>query len=91
MLLHLPHGMFLPAGIRLKIDEIVERKEAVQTCDQRGCYVRFEMADRFLNGLIRGNKFVVIFKNLQKQDFTIPLSLKGFSAAYKKMQKSQLR
>jgi invasion protein IalB len=39
LLLHLPHGIFLPAGASVQIDKAKAEVHPVQTCDPRGCYV----------------------------------------------------
>lgn len=85
MLLHLPHGMYLPAGILMTIDGKAEKKQPVQTCDEKGCYVGLPINNKLLKSLQTGKSLSIAFKNLQKKDITIPISLSGFKEAYKKL------
>lgn len=85
MMLHLPHGMFLPEGVTLTIDGKSPKKEPVQTCDPKGCYVGFPLDAALLKQLQGGKTFSVAFKNLQKQDIKVPISLSGFKEAYSKL------
>ena len=85
MMLHLPHGMFLPEGVALTIDGKKPKKEPVQTCDQKGCYVGLALDEPLLKDLESGKTLSISFKNLQKQDIKVPVSLSGFKEAYGKL------
>lgn len=86
MMLHLPHGLFLPDGISLDIDGKDGKKQAVQTCDQKGCYAGLPIDDPYLKELQSGKTLTIAFRNLQKEDMRIPISLSGFKEAYAKLQ-----
>lgn len=85
MLIQLPHGLFLPAGVKLQIDNDKQTNHTIQTCDQRGCYVGLPLAASVLKSMSSGKMFAVIFQNLKKKNVKVPLPLKGFEAAYKKL------
>jgi invasion protein IalB len=85
MMFQLPHGMFLPDGVSLAIDEKAPKKEPVQMCDQKGCYVGLPLNDALLAELQSGKTLSVTFKNLQKSDIKIPVPLGGFKEAYQKL------
>jgi invasion protein IalB len=85
MMLQLPHGMFLPEGVSLTIDEKTPKKEPVQMCDQKGCYVGLALDDALLKEMQSGKTLSIAFKNLQKNDIKIPVSLSGFKEAYNKL------
>lgn len=85
MMLHLPHGMFLPDGIVLAIDGAPGHKQAVQMCDQKGCYVGMPLDEPFLKSLQTGKTLSISFKSLEKSDITVPISLSGFKEAYLKL------
>ena len=85
MMLQLPHGLFIPEGVSLKIDDQAAKKHPIQTCDARGCYVGLPIDSRMLKSLRGGKTFSIGFKNLTKKDILIPLSLGGFEEAYKKL------
>ena len=85
LMLQLPHGMFIPAGIAVRVDKKPLKKTAVQTCDHRGCFSGLPIDQAMLVDMKKGNNIVVAFRNLKKQPIAISLSLKGFTAAYKKL------
>jgi invasion protein IalB len=77
MMLHLPHGMFLPDGVTLAIDTNAAQKQPIQTCEQKGCYAGLPIES--------GKTLSIVFKSLEKQDITVPISLSGFKEAYQKL------
>jgi invasion protein IalB len=85
MMLHLPHGMFLPDGVSLSIDTNAAQKQPIQTCDQKGCYVGLSIDDALLKSLESGKTLSIVFKSLERNDITIPISLSGFKEAYQKL------
>lgn len=85
MLIQLPHGLFLPAGVKLQVDNDKQTDYTIQTCDQRGCYVGLPLAASMLKSMSNGKIFTVIFQNLKKKSVKVPLPLKGFEAVYKKL------
>lgn len=85
MMVQLPHGMFLPSGVSLKIDENAAKTEPVQTCDAKGCYVGLAIDPNLLKTLKTGKALTVSFQNLAKKEIRIPITLSGFAEAYKKL------
>ena len=85
MMVQLPHGMYLPSGVSLKIDDSAAKKEPVQTCDAKGCYVGLAIDPGLLKTMQSGKAMTVTFQNLAKKDITIPVTLSGFAEAYKKL------
>lgn len=85
MMLHLPHGLFLPDGVTLDIDGKVSKKYDVQTCDQKGCYAGLPIDDANLKMLQSGKTMTVAFRNLQKEEVRVPITLSGFKEAYAKL------
>ena len=84
-MMRLPHGMFLPDGVSMTVDGKTLPKQAVQTCDQKGCYVGLPIDDALLKSLQTGKTLSIAFKSLEKKDITIPISLSGFKEAYDKL------
>lgn len=85
MMLHLPHGIFLPDGIALTVDGAAPQKQPVQMCDQKGCYVGLALDEALLKSLQTGKTLAVTFKSLEKKDIMVPVSLGGFKEAYAKL------
>lgn len=85
MMLQLPLGMFLPDGVAVRVDRQPAHKEPIQTCNSKGCYVGMAIDSKFLKSLKTGKSLSITFKNLQKKEITIPISLAGFKEAYQKL------
>ena len=86
LVLQLPLGLFLPAGIKLQFDDGKPERFDVQTCDQKGCYVQMPVSSDMLQAMSKGKSMSVTFQNLAKQDIGVPVPLNGFMVAYQKIQ-----
>lgn len=82
--LTLPHGMFLPAGVRIAVDGEAGPAEAVRTCDANGCYLGREMDAAALERLLAGRELSVTFQDLQQRDISLTLGLEGLADAYRR-------
>jgi len=86
LMIHVPVGLYLPAGISLQVDDLPQTHFTVQTCDLKGCYAGEQLSDQLLNAMKSGTKLLVIFQNLQKKSISVPLTLGDFDEAYKRIQ-----
>jgi len=84
-LLQLPHGIYLPEGVSLSIDELAPRIETVQACDSAGCYVGLGADRAYLTALRGGTILNVSFQNISRNTVMISFPLEGFTNAYAKM------
>ena len=85
MVLQLPHGMYLPAGLTLEVDGEAWQETEVQTCDGNGCYAGLGIDDEALQRLQKGAQMTVTFQQLSRQPVSVPVDLKGFTEAYAKI------
>lgn len=85
MLIQLPLGLFNPAGVTLSVDDQKGEALQIQTCDAKGCYAGTPITPDLLAALSKGTKLNVVFQDLKKQNITVPVPLKGFEDAYKKL------
>ncbi len=85
MLVHLPHGLYLPAGIKFQVDEKKHSSHPIQTCDLKGCYAGLPLEEAKIKLLKNGKKLNIVFQNLKKKNVKVPLALHGFDAAYQKL------
>ena len=85
MLLHLPLGLFNPAGATMGIDETAPETLQIQTCDNQGCYAGAALTPEKLAAMSKGTKLNVTVQDLKKQKIVVPVPLKGFEAAFKKL------
>lgn len=79
----LPLGISLPPGIRIRVDQQDARQIPLQACFANGCQAAFELDKQWHKQLTAGNTAEVVFYNLHNQPISIPVSLKGISAALK--------
>lgn len=82
MLIQLPLGLFLPAGITLQTDEAEPISLPVQTCDGAGCYASGPVSDELLDRLRLGTMLFVSFQNLSRARVDVSMPLARFAAAY---------
>ncbi len=85
MLVRLPHGLYLPAGVTLQIDEGKPEAHVVQTCDNRGCYAGLPIPKAMLAALSKGQKLSVVVQDTNKRAITMTMGLQGFADAFAKL------
>jgi invasion protein IalB len=85
LVLALPHGVFLPAGAAIRVDEGEATPLVIQTSDANGAYAGTAISDDLLASLKKGQRLIVAFKTAQQQDLAIPVTLIGFTAAYSQL------
>jgi invasion protein IalB len=85
ILVQLPLGLNLPAGVKLQVDEGKTTDMQIQTCENRGCYASMPVPAELLAALKSGKQLKVLFQNLGKETITIPMPLGDFAAAYDKI------
>jgi invasion protein IalB len=85
MMIHLPLGLFLPAGVTVQLDGQKPQQLQVQTCDSKGCYAGTVVSSSMLAAMKQNEHLTIIFEDLPKNKITVPVPLKGFAEAYQKI------
>lgn len=85
VMLHLPFGLYLPAGTSLKLDEAEAEKLPIESCNPRGCYAGLALDEPRLAALQAGKLLTVQLLSLNKKPINVTLSMSGFSAAYSQL------
>ncbi len=85
LLLALPHGLFHPAGVQLKVDDNEPSRLVIQTSDAKGAYAGTEMTEALAAAMKKGAKMTVTFQSAQRKNVSVPVTLRGFTAAYNKL------
>jgi invasion protein IalB len=85
----LPLGVFLPAGIKLQIDDSKDDSARAQfiQCIQDGCQARVKLENKMVNKMKSGKKMIVAFLTPQQKQLAFPISLSGFTAAMNSLKK----
>jgi invasion protein IalB len=85
LLVVLPLGILLPAGVTLQIDGGAEVPLQVDRCERPGCRVEMLLEPDLLNRLKAGSQATVFFEAIdpqgERQRLGVPISLLGFTAA----------
>ena len=85
ILVQLPLGLNLPAGVKIQVDDGKIIDLQIQTCEARGCYASTPIAPDLLAAMKSGKQLKVSFQNLGKETITIPMPLADFATAYDKV------
>ncbi len=85
MLIQLPLGLFLPAGIQLGVDDRTTQTLPVQRCDANGCYVGLSLDASLLAALKAGKALRLTMRNMAQEPVTFEVPLAGFSAAFERI------
>ena len=67
MMIQVPVGLFLPAGLNLQIDEGKPQPVPLQTCDLKGCYAGMQMSPELIASLKAGKRLTMTFQNLAEE------------------------
>ena len=85
LLLVMSHGVFLPAGIALEAPGVEPVKLEYRLSDADGVYAVATLTDILLQALKTGDALKVTVMSASRQRVAIPVSLKGFTAAFDKL------
>ena len=83
--LGLPHGLDLPKGVDVWIDDAQRRNHPIATADQKGSYAIVAMDDAMLAAMRKGKVLNVAIKAYSGDEVILQLSLTGFSAGYARL------
>jgi invasion protein IalB len=83
--LKLPHGVDMPAGAQIHIDDKAVHTPVFQTSDISGLYARIGLSDKLLTLMQQGKVLNVIFSAMNGKKIQVPLTLKGFTAVFAKI------
>ncbi len=86
LMLHLPVGLYLPAGVTIQLEGQEPEQFKVQTCDVQGCYAGTAVSPFMLSALNSGRHLTVAFQNMSRTRIKVPVPLKGFKRAYGEIQ-----
>lgn len=81
----LPHGVSLPDGIEVGIDQAQRTKHVIAVADQNGSYALVPLDEARINAMKRGTILNVRIKGASGDEVILQLSLAGFTAALAKL------
>ncbi len=89
VLVSLPLGIALPPGITIQIDSGTPATFPVERCEPDGCRAGMKLRDATVQQLSQGRQLHVTFYDGARKPLKVPLSLDGFSAAFKALAAAQ--
>jgi invasion protein IalB len=85
LMLQVPLGIYLPAGVTLQIGKDAARKVALQSCDQNGCLAEYPITAAEIDAMLKGADLSITVQNLKQEPITVPVAALGFPLAYAKI------
>lgn len=82
----LPHGVNIPAGVRIQIDDKPVQSLIVVTSSAAGLFARIGLSRKLASSMERGALLKIGFSSLNGNKLQIPATLKGFSSVFAKLQ-----
>lgn len=86
LIVQVPFGLLMSAGIRLQIDQGQGLDLVVETCEPSGCYAVSPASEAFLKAMAVGQKIDVRATSVSKEPFVASHALSGFQAALQNIQ-----
>jgi invasion protein IalB len=87
LLLSLPHGLHLPDGAEIQVDETKAEKIEIQTSDANGAYAGTKFTPEMVKAFNAGKALKVTMISADRKKITVPAPLSGFDEAYEKFQR----
>jgi invasion protein IalB len=85
MLLALPLGAYLPAGVSLQFGNEPPKTLPIESCDPSGCLAQTVMSETELATMLKGSDVTVSLQNLKRNPVTYTVPVAGFSQVYAKI------
>jgi len=85
MLILLPLGLDLPAGVSLQFGPEVGKRVSFQSCDMSGCLAEYPVSEAEIAAMLKGADLTISVEGQNKQPITFQMSVAGFPEAYAKI------
>lgn len=83
LIVQVPLGVSIRAGVSVGIDEHPEYRFAYMFCHTEGCTAEAEASEEMIDRLKKGKAMRVSGINMRGQQFDLPVTLSGFASAFK--------
>lgn len=77
-----PTAIYLPPGLRFKIDDGKNQAAVYEVCMPNACFARTKADAALIKALKKGSNLTLTLLNTQRRPFNVPVPLKGFTAVY---------
>lgn len=89
LLLPLDIGLFLPPGLIFNVPGTEPVRIAVQSCLRDGCRATTQLTPDIITAMQKGSDGTLEIRTIRKQIVRVPVSFKGFTAAFASLRKDQ--
>ena len=86
LVLQLPLGLYLPAGVQLAIDDERSRKMDIQTCNKNGCFINTPLKKPDLDRITAADRLSIVIQAVNRREIRLTLPMNGFQRAAEKIQ-----
>lgn len=86
VLIELPLGLHLPAGVRLQVDDGRPSELPFQTCQAQGCLAGAPLDGDVLGALKTGKQLTLATQFSTREPLTLSLPLDGFASSFERVQ-----
>ena len=80
-----PWGVHLKRGLGINVDDGEVYRVEYERCDPNGCYAGMILVDDMLQSMMKGNEARISFVEPSGKALSVPVSLSGFTAAYRSL------
>jgi invasion protein IalB len=85
MLILLPLGTNLPAGVSLQFGKAVAKSVQIRNCDQGGCLAEYPISEAEIASMLKGTDLTITIQSKEQKPMTFPIPSLGFAEAYAKI------
>jgi len=85
MLLLLPMGIYLPAGVTVQFGQDAAKTVPLNNCDSAGCLAEYAITEAEIGAMLKGIVVTISVQGRDKQPISVQVPATGFPAAYAKI------
>lgn len=85
MILLLPMGIYLPAGVTVRIGQDEAKTVQLQSCDGTGCLAEYAITEAEIAAMLKGQVLTISVQDRDKQPVSVQVPATGFPTAYAKI------
>jgi invasion protein IalB len=87
MVLRVPAGIHLPAGLKLQFGQNPAKQVPLRTCEGASCRADYAVTDAEIASMIQGQPILISLEDGKRRPLSVDVPSTGFAAAYAKMKK----
>jgi invasion protein IalB len=85
LLVRLPLGIYLPAGVSVQFGQDPAKPLALQRCSKSGCYAEYAITEADIAAMLKGADVTLTAQTRDQKPLQYLIPAEGFPAAYAKI------